>query len=947
MAGWFACVLLTASLAKGALGQGLQPPGQKPLLAQGDPPSWHRLNGTTDKAAFIDALVANMTIEDLDHAMRFSPDAPVGNVHDLYALNASRHNSLQRRNLAAARLPVPFLQLGECLHGVGSFKQSLFPQPLGLASAFDPELVRHVGRAIGSEARSIGIHACLAPVLDLGRDARWGRTQEGWGEDKVLTTHMGVAFARGLSKDGALADADAVAPVMKHFAAHGAPAAGRNTAPFVGRGTREVLQELLMPFQAAVELGGVRGVMMAYNELDGVPAAVHPLLYAKLAEWGFDGVVLADDTAVRELETVHRVARSPADAIGQWFNAGGMVQFYDYPLDVFLNSTRDLVADGTVSRATLQAHVRAVMGVKWDLGLFQQPLVPDDVDPAQLVADHRGLAREAAQKSIVLLKNDNKTLPLRASQRPTVALLGPFADTLNFGDYAGTWGQAPATDAATLRQALLQRADDDDAPRVRASWAADSWEYVSQNVVPPYLLSPRNRSSRGGGLTATYYPNVDFSGEPRVLPSPEVPALDWGLFPPPGLPSANFSAVWEGTLASPVDVTTDGWIGVAVGPCSEARLFIDDQLVVVSGSEDMSASSSESTVLGNILPWSFVQNQTRDDGPPGAAPFTFQPQTTHRIRIEYRAWGAVHRLQENVASLRSQMLLFWNLVDRSPTKAVRDALDLAAKADVVVLAVGSAWNSDGENGDRCGLGLPPSQDALVEAVLSAAAATAKNVVLVLFGGRPLAIPHHYRRAAAVVAAFFPGPAGGPAIADVLYGVVDPGGSRLPRTVPRDVGQLPVRYDDKPSARSAQYVDAAPADSLPCFPFGHGMSYTSFSITGLAASSSSFTSGDTIAFSADVRNTGARHGSFTLQVYLLGRVSVVTQPVRQLVAFQRVDDVAPGETRRVTAPLDVDRVLRILDRHDRWLLERGVYEFAARAHGGDDAEEFGRVTLHCV
>ena len=188
--------------------------------------------------------------------------SPVGSIHDLYSLNSSHPDGLQRRNLEAARVPVPFLHFGECLHGVGSFKQSLFPQALGLGASFDTDLVYRVGRAIGAEARSIGIHACFSPVLDLGWDARWGRTQEGWGEDKVVTTHMGVAYARGLSKDGRLSDADAVVPVMKHFAAHGAPQSGRNAAPFMGHGMREIVHDIMLPFKAAVELGFVRGVMM-------------------------------------------------------------------------------------------------------------------------------------------------------------------------------------------------------------------------------------------------------------------------------------------------------------------------------------------------------------------------------------------------------------------------------------------------------------------------------------------------------------------------------------------------------------------------------------------------------------------------------------------------------------------------------------------------------------
>jgi beta-glucosidase-like glycosyl hydrolase len=150
-----------------------------------------------------------------DFAMRFAPTAGVGIVHDFYPTNKTQFNSLQKLNLEKSRLKVPFLQTGECLHGVGSFKQSMFPQSIGIAASFDKNLAYSVGRAIGSEARSIGIHACFSPVLDLGKEPRWGRVQEAWGEDFVLTSHMGVAYASGLSKNGSWAEPDAVVPVVK------------------------------------------------------------------------------------------------------------------------------------------------------------------------------------------------------------------------------------------------------------------------------------------------------------------------------------------------------------------------------------------------------------------------------------------------------------------------------------------------------------------------------------------------------------------------------------------------------------------------------------------------------------------------------------------------------------------------------------------------------------
>lgn len=150
--------------------------------------------------------------------MHLAPTAPIGIIHDWYPTNSSQYNELQRLNSEKARIDIPFMQTGECLHGVGSFKQSMFPQSIGMSASFDTDLVNRVGRAIGEEASSIGVHACFAPVLDLGKDPRWGRVQEAWGEDMVLTSHMGVAYASGLSKNSSWSEPDAVVPVMKVWA---------------------------------------------------------------------------------------------------------------------------------------------------------------------------------------------------------------------------------------------------------------------------------------------------------------------------------------------------------------------------------------------------------------------------------------------------------------------------------------------------------------------------------------------------------------------------------------------------------------------------------------------------------------------------------------------------------------------------------------------------------
>ncbi|KAI1767029.1 glycoside hydrolase family 3 protein [Hypoxylon sp. FL1150] len=866
-----------------------------------------------------------------DYTMRFSPESPIGVMHDWYPLNTSYYNAVQELNFQKARLRVPLMHIGECLHGVGSFKQSMFPQSLGLSASFDTDLVYRVGRAIGTEARSIGIHACLSPVLDIGQDPRWGRMQEAWGEDKVLTSHMGVAYSSGLSKNGSWAEPDAVVPVVKHFAAHGAPQSGHNTAPFMGHGNRQVIQDLLTPFKAAIQLGGVRGVLMAYNELDDIPAHVHPMLYQTLGDWGFDGFTIADDTGMSELQSIHRVAASPADAIQQWFSAGGMIQFYDYPLEVYLNATKELVSNGTLDIAILQSHVSKILSVKWDLGLFDDPFIPADINPLQIVESHRNTTLKAAQRSIVLLENKNSTLPLKPQLQDItrIALVGPFADVLNYGDYSGQWGQYPAGAAQTIRQGILKYAEDNEFELV-SSWGTNTWEYNAQYVIPPYLLYSNGTP---GGLAATYFADTNFS-QP-VTQRIENPALDWGIYPPDGLPSDNFSAIWEGELRSPVDADVDGWIGTAIGANSTVKLFIDGNLVTEQGTEGLLETGS---IIGNIMGYDFITSNSTSP-PDGAALFTFRKGETYHIRIEYQAFN-LYKKTANVDSLNSQLLLFWNLVSRNGD-AVEQAVELASSADVVVLTVGAAWNSDGENGDRGTLGLSPTQDELAREIYK----LGKPVVLVLQGGRPFALDY-YNQSAAVLSAFFPGQSGGQAIADVLFGTVNPGG-RMPVTVPRHTGQLPVYYNYKPTAHLVNYLDA---DSSPHYWFGYGLSYTTFEVSSFEASAAgtdatNFTTGDTISFSITVKNTGSMSGSHVLQVYVLARVSSVVQPVKQLVAFQRVD-IPAGEEAVTSMNLDVDRYLTILNRKNEWQLEKGLYTFALLAHGGD-TDTAMNVTLNCV
>jgi hypothetical protein len=463
-----------------------------------------------------------------------------------------------------------------------------------------------------------------------------------------------------------------------------------------------------------------------------------------------------------------------------------------------------------------------------------------------------------------------------------------------------------------------------------SAWGSNDWTYNAQRNIPGYLLSTPNGTL--GGLLGIYYADTDF--QTPIFEQVETPNRDWGLFPPNGLPSNNFSVVWEGYLTVPVDTEVQGWLGVGVSPNCTARLYIDDHLI------QYTPFSAESTIQSNI-PGASVNSTA---APAGSSSFTFKVSAEHKIRLEFQTWN-LWRKYENVQSFNAMVELFWNLVDHSsPYSSREQAIFLASTSDVIVLTVGANWNSDGESADRSTLSLSPSQTALTEVLL----ALDIPVILVLQGGRPFALPDFYAKAAAVINAYFPGQSGGQAVSDVLFGVVNPGG-RVSVSVPRSVGTLPVAYNYKQTARHGGYLDA---DWKPSYSFGHGLSYTNFTVSGFAALSSfpsdyssneRLVAGDTIIFRLEIGNSGMREGSYVAQVYLLGRVSSTTQPMKQLVAFQRVY-LNAGEKRTVSLELEVDRYLPILDRSMEWALEEGEYVFVLL--DGAEGEERGRATLVC-
>jgi beta-xylosidase len=350
-------------------------------------------------------------------------------------------NSLQRYFVEETRLGIPAIIHEECLHGLAGKEATSYPQPIGLASTFNPDLIEKIYAAIAEDARSRGAHQALTPVLDVARDPRWGRVEETFGEDPFLISRMGIAAVRGFQGDGEFRDKKRVVATLKHFAAHGQPEAGTNCGP-ISVAERELRDTFLFPFKEVIRSAKALSVMASYNEIDGVPSHANSWLLRDVLrdEWGFDGFVVSDYFAVTELhhreEAIsHGVARDKTEAALLAVKAGVNAELPDpdcYP------DLAQLVQQGALDEAVLDELVASVLKVKFRLGLFEDPYV--DENPAfheAKLGNDRSLALSAAHETIVLLKNQDNLLPLHPETINTIAVIGPNADRRLLGGYSG------------------------------------------------------------------------------------------------------------------------------------------------------------------------------------------------------------------------------------------------------------------------------------------------------------------------------------------------------------------------------------------------------------------------------------------------------------------------------------------------------------------------------
>jgi beta-glucosidase len=845
------------------------------------------------------ALAATLTGQPAKAPAYRDPDLPAAQrAADLVGRMTLEEKVLQMQDQAPAiaRLGVPaYGWWNEALHGVARAGQAtVFPQAIGIAATWDTGLMHRIGDIISTEARAKyneairrDIHARYSgltfwsPNINIFRDPRWGRGQETYGEDPFLTGRMAVAFITGMQGDDA--HYFKVVSTAKHYAVHSGPEPDRHRFD-VHPSERDLNETYLPAFRAAVKDGKVDSIMCAYNSVNGLPACANTdLLQKDLKAWGFQGYVVSDCGAIGDFfsPTGHKYSPSAAAASATAVKAGTDLTCGGE----YARGLPEAVKSGLIQEAELDQALVRLFVARIKLGMFDPPeRVPFNKIPITEAdsAEHRQVALEAARKAIVLLKNDNRALPLKPSVRK-IAVIGPAADdpVALLGNYNG-FSQRQVTPLEGVERQFAGKAE------VRFAMGSP---YVPgmQALVPSTVLTPP--SGPGHGLLAEYFDNPDFAGTPKmrrvearifqqaelvdtavaaVIPTPapaQAPAAPGGVRVYM-VPAPTASVRWTGTLTAPVT----GQYQIAGrggrGP-GALRIFLDDKELLAPA----------------------AAGQPGGAGRGAASPLVVQLEAGHayRLRVDYKGNGPAFGAQ-----------LLW----LPPADALLgEAVEAVKNADVAVAFAGLNPNLEGEEmpidqagflgGDRTEITLPETQERLVKAAI----ATGKPVVVVLVSGSALAANYAAEHAAAVLELWYGGEESGTAIAETLAGINNPGG-RLPVTFYKGVDQLPKFDDYAMEGRTYRYFHGEPL-----YGFGFGMSYSTFQYSGLKAQRTA--AGARI--SVRVKNTAGPAGDEVVQLYVNGG-GAPGDAIRQLRAFERVH-LRPGESREVQFTLAGEDVPR--------------------------------------
>ena len=750
---------------------------------------------------------------------------------------------------AIPRLGVPAYDWwSEALHGVAVAGTTEFPEPIGLAATFDAPRIHEMATDIGIEARVVHAQAVRegtfpffhgldfwAPNVNIFRDPRWGRGQETYGEDPFLSARMAVAFVTGMQ--GNDPHYYRVISTPKHYDVHSGPEPTRHfTDVDVSKHDEE--DTYLPAFRAAIVEGHAGSVMCAYNAINGEPACANQfLLQHTLREaWQFKGYVVSDCGAVRDIFTGHRYrpTQPQASAISlergmdnECIDGGTKVtDDHDYKPYV------EAVQQGYLSESAMDTALIRLFTARMRLGMFDPPsMVPySKIDEDQLnSAAHRDLARRIADESMVLLKNDG-TLPLKSVKR--IAIVGPLADqtAVLLGNYTGQ-----PTHVVSMLEGMKA-----EFPNAKITYVPGT-QFLSNHgdPVPAALLTTPDGKP---GLKAEYSSRASFRAQPVPITSRVESSLDLNEnnLPEQAKGVSGLFVEWTGFLNP--DKTGDYLIGIKGD--GFGRVSVEGRTVA----QMFGASSS----LGQV-----------------------HLEKGHPVKLEV-GYG-----RRGNGTIEAQLI--WDTVRNAADPA---AIAAAKNADVVIAVVGITSRLEGEEmpieqpgflgGDRTNLDLPKPEEDLVQAV----AATGKPLVVVLMNGSALGVNWEKAHANAILEAWYSGEEGGAAIAETLSGKNNPGG-RLPVTFYKDVHQLPNFEDYSMEGRTYRYFKGEPL-----WPFGYGLSYSTFSYSNLTLPDGPIHAGDALDASVTVANTGKVAGDEVVQLYLKFP-EVPGAPIRALRGFDRV------------------------------------------------------------
>jgi len=668
---------------------------------------------------------------------------------------AEASNEVQRYLLENTRLGIPAIIHEECLSGYMGKGGTTYPQSIGMASSWSPELMEQITDEIRKQMRSMGASLALSPLADVARDPRWGRIEETFGEDQYLVAEMANAYVKGLQGEKL---SEGICATLKHFAGHGFCEGGRNHAP-VNFSEREFREHFLFPYEAVIRKTHAGSIMNAYHDVDGTPCASSRKLLTDIlrGEWEFKGIVVSDYFSIDMLYTEHKVAENLQEAGVKALEAGLDVELPE--ISCYGELLHQAVEGGELSLAVIDEAVSRHLEMKFRLGLFEDPFVDkNSVNEVFETADQRELSREAARKSMVLLKNEEDILPLDKDIE-SLALIGPSADSTRnlLGDYA-------------------------------YSAHVDSEEETIKIV----SIKEGIENKLNDQCDIKYVQGCSIMGEN----------------------DKNFEA--------------------AITAAEKSELAV----VVLGGKSGLSGMGGE-------------EEEHEND----SVDFT-------------------------EVSFTSEMT--------------------------------ETSDTTGEHHDRTDLELPGLQQELLEAIYQ----TGTPVVLILVNGRPLSVEWADKNIPAIIEAWLPGEEGGNAAADVLFGDYNPGG-KLPVSIPKNTGQLPINYNRKPVSHFRDYVFG---DNRPLYPFGYGLSYTSFSYENLVISPQKITGSSEFEVEVEVKNTGDTAGEEIVQLYVNDPYAQRTRPLKELCGFKRVH-LNPEESRKVKFNLSSEQ-LAFYDENMDLIIESG-------------------------